>query len=228
MSSCGAKKKNGGDCKGRAMHNGRCRLHGGASLAGIASPTFKSGRYSKYLPLHLLSDFKEAKDDPELVECRDELALIDARLCQLAQRFQSGKDAEMWAVLGMQFDLLATAFDALLSAVEPETEAAESAVREAAGALEGCRSVVGEVRASESTWREVYGVLEQRRKLVETESKRLKDMSQVITAERAMTLILSLAAVVKKHVADPKQLAAISAELIQLTAGESRGEPVAA
>jgi len=29
------------------MPNGRCRLHGGRSLRGIASPTFKTGRYSK-------------------------------------------------------------------------------------------------------------------------------------------------------------------------------------
>jgi hypothetical protein len=220
MQSCGAKNKKGGICKTKAMPNGRCRMHGGATPAGIAHPNFQTGRYSKYLPAHLLADFQAAQSDPALVECRDELALIDSRLGQLAQRFQSGKDAELWAVLSMQFDFLATAFDALLSAVKPEGNEAEAAVREASGALEGCRSVISEVRASESTWREVYGVLEQRRKLVETEAKRLKDMSQMITAEKAMVLISQLAGIVKRHVTDREQLAAISRELIQLTAGD--------
>jgi hypothetical protein len=228
MRECGAKTRSGGRCKGQPMPNGRCRMHGGASLSGIASPTFQTGRYSKYLPAHLLADFQSAQADPTLVECRDELALIDSRLGQLAQRFQSGKDAELWAVLSMSFDTLATSFDALLSAVEPEGDEAETAVREATGALEGCRSVIHEVRASESTWREVYGVLEQRRKLVETESKRLKDMQQLITVERAMGLIAALADSVRRNVTDRKQLAAIQSDLIRLTTGAANQEAVAA
>ncbi|MDQ3523827.1 MAG: hypothetical protein M3451_02100 [Chloroflexota bacterium] len=29
------------------MHNGRCRMHGGKSYVGMASPRFKHGWYSK-------------------------------------------------------------------------------------------------------------------------------------------------------------------------------------
>jgi hypothetical protein len=32
------------------MINGRCNLHGGKSLPGIASPRYKHGLYSKYIP----------------------------------------------------------------------------------------------------------------------------------------------------------------------------------
>lgn len=31
------------------MANGRCRMHGGLSLRGLASPRYKHGRYSKDL-----------------------------------------------------------------------------------------------------------------------------------------------------------------------------------
>jgi hypothetical protein len=40
-------------CRKWAMTNGRCALHGGKSLRGIASPRFRHGRYSTLLPLNL-------------------------------------------------------------------------------------------------------------------------------------------------------------------------------
>jgi hypothetical protein len=45
--SCGAKTRAGGKCRAPAMPNGRCRMHGGCSLAGAASPRFKHGLYTK-------------------------------------------------------------------------------------------------------------------------------------------------------------------------------------
>lgn len=221
MKVCGAKKKNGQPCQAAPMPNGRCRIHGGKTPAGIAHPSFQTGRYSKYLPAHLLADFEAAKADPELVECRHELALVDSRMGQLAQRLQSGKDAEMWALLSMQFSTLAASFDSLLSSINVEDDEGKQSLRETTDALEACRLTVHEVRASESTWREIYGALEQRRKLVETESKRLVQMEQMITAEKAVALISLLGGIVRKHVTDREQLASISRELIQLTAGET-------
>jgi len=47
---CGARTRNGESCKRRPNHKGRCHLHGGKSLGGIAHPNFKHGRYSKYVP----------------------------------------------------------------------------------------------------------------------------------------------------------------------------------
>lgn len=52
---CGANKRKGGVCKGKAMKNGRCRLHGGLSTGAkttegklvSAKANFKSGFYSK-------------------------------------------------------------------------------------------------------------------------------------------------------------------------------------
>src|SRR4051812_9474451 len=44
---CGAKCRDGRPCSTPPMSNGRCRMHGGASLAGVRSPRFKHGRYSR-------------------------------------------------------------------------------------------------------------------------------------------------------------------------------------
>lgn len=44
---CGAKTRNGDPCRNWAMRNGRCRMHGGKSWGGIASPRYRHGFYSK-------------------------------------------------------------------------------------------------------------------------------------------------------------------------------------
>lgn len=45
---CGAKTRAGTPCKRWPLtFRSRCRLHGGASYSGIASPSFKHGQYSK-------------------------------------------------------------------------------------------------------------------------------------------------------------------------------------
>jgi hypothetical protein len=45
----GAKTRAGTPCKRLARWpRGRCRLHGGCSLCGIAHPNYKHGRRSKY------------------------------------------------------------------------------------------------------------------------------------------------------------------------------------
>ena len=91
---CGAKRKNaeGKVCqlppaKGRT----RCRYHGGASLSGIASPTFKHGRYSKVLPTGLRKKFEEAGKDPMLLSHEPELKLLDVKLSELIGELETGR-----------------------------------------------------------------------------------------------------------------------------------------
>jgi hypothetical protein len=47
---CGAKTRKGTHCQRFGNHTGRCSKHGGKSLSGMASPRFKHGFYSRYLP----------------------------------------------------------------------------------------------------------------------------------------------------------------------------------
>ncbi len=65
-------------------------------------------------------------------------------------------------------------------------------------------------------WQDVSAYVEQRRKLVETEQKRLIAMQQMMTAEQAALLLGAVAGVIRKHVNDRPTLAAISADLAQL------------
>src|SRR5262245_53115189 len=66
---CGAKTRAGTPCQARPCPNGRCRVHGGLSLAGVASPSYKHGKRSRYmrdLPRELRAGYRAALQDEEL------------------------------------------------------------------------------------------------------------------------------------------------------------------
>ena len=62
----------------------------------------------------------------------------------------------------------------------------------------------------------MISLVEQRRKLVESERRRLVELQQTITVERALVLVGAIAGIIKAHVKDRAMLAAISADLERL------------
>lgn len=69
-----------------------CRLHGGDSPSGIASPHFKHGKDSRYihvLPQELARHFDAT--DPRLVELSEEIAILKAGVASMLSRMQEAK-----------------------------------------------------------------------------------------------------------------------------------------
>jgi len=198
---CGAKTKAGTPCKNAPVKGrGRCRLHGGATPRGAASPHTKHGKYSKYLPTRLQSKYEESESDGDLIALRSEVALVDARVIDLVQRVDTGEAGEAWRKLGRAYDDMVRA-----------TKLKDTTGMRAA--LEQIGELISRGNDDYAAWDEITRLLEQRRKLVESERKRLVDMEQMITTERAMMLVGAVAGVIKAHVSDPKQLAAISQDI---------------
>lgn len=72
-------------------------------------------------------------------------------------------------------------------------------------------------RASiDGVWPQVENLMEQRRKLVDTESKRLKDLHAMVSVDRVMLIVSYLADSVKKHVKDPAVQTAIFTDMRRL------------
>jgi hypothetical protein len=74
-------------------------------------------------------------------------------------------------------------------------------------------ALMDQKRTDSAAWQEIGEAIEQRRKLVESEQKRLVALQQVLTAEQALTLAGVLVQIVTKHVTDQPTLAQIVADL---------------
>ena len=160
MNRCKAKtKQTGKRCK-RSPTPGRevCRLHGGATPRGIDSPHFKHGRYSKAMPDRLIEKYETARNDPDLITMRDDIALIDTRIMD-------------------------------------QLELAE---------------------ADPVIWDVITDLIEKRRKLCESERRRLYDLQTTMTAEQAMAMITALIAIIRSHIGDQDRRRAIVRDIRDL------------
>lgn len=213
MAQCTAIKRDGSQCRMNAIHGTtKCKFHGGKSLRGVASPRFKDGRYSKFLPKGLVAKYEQATSDPELLNLRDNIAVMDIRLGDLLESVKHSKGgASNWS----QIKKISRSIRASL-----EHEKIEEALDLVAKLDLVARDGIDQAH----TWSEIGVVMETRRRLTESEQKRLVAMNQTITAENAMMLVHALASIVKRHVKDRDALALISEELIQITG--RRGDPV--
>ena len=98
---CTAKAKTTGRrCKSPAVVGmDKCRMHGGKSVSGASSGTYRTGRYSKAIPERLAARYAEAQSDDRLTEMREEIALLDARLSELLSRLDTGESGAIWSAL---------------------------------------------------------------------------------------------------------------------------------
>lgn len=205
MSQCSAtSRQSGARCRRHAaLGRAVCVMHGGASLAGAASPSLRSGRYSKYLPVRLLARYQEAERDSELLALRDEIALIDTRLVDVLGRVETGESSSLWHQLHAAYKRMQMAHRS--------------------GDPDGLRLALVELgdliqrgHGDWAAWADVRSLIRDRQRLVESERKRLVQMQQMLSATEAMTLVTAISDAVKRHVHDPEALRAISAEVAQL------------
>lgn len=204
MTQCSARSKRTKErCRAPAMANGKCYHHGGSSKSGTALPQTTHGRYSKDLPTRLGERFLASRSDPDLLNLNAEIALIDARLGDLLRRVDSGESGELWKALK-------GTFKELEQAKRNGDDLAEALAFDELGQL------VSRASADYEAWIDVRLLVEQRRKLVDSEGRRRKDMQDMITSEKAMLLVTSLVDTVRRHVRDRDTLAAISADLARL------------
>jgi hypothetical protein len=201
MSQCKAMSKRSGERCRKHASKGRnaCSMHGGKSLRGVDSPRFKTGRYSKYLPDRLAEKYHEALADEELLRLDDEIALVDARLGDVLSRMTAPGESSpvrtrARAALGdLQRALIAgdDTHDALTRLDSALTEGLE------------------EQRASAS----ILTLIEQRRRLVDTERKRLADEDHAVTIDKLMLFMAALLDIIRRHVASPETRKAIADEV---------------
>lgn len=197
---CTAKAKSTGEqCQRNAMANGKCWVHGGPTPRGFALPQTIHGRHSKDLPTRLAGRYTASRNDPDLLNLSEEIALTDAFIEDARRGLDHGQSGRLFAEL---------------KAVWNELEAARRA-KDAEGMQQAIAEIGTLIRhgvASYAARSEAADLIERRRKLVDSEGKRRVAMQDTITSEKAMLLVSSLVAAVNRHVDDRDIRIAIAAD----------------
>jgi hypothetical protein len=207
--ACGASCRDGRKCpslplKGRT----RCKMHGGTSLRGPASPAFKEGGYAVDLPTHLAEMYQELADDPDWLSSKREIHLLGTRLRELNKRLTTGDG-------GSIFSKLAEIAGDYRAAKEAEDmEAAFAAAERMADAAE-------EGSEYEATWKEIQSAVDGISRVRDREVKRLVAQEQILTADQSGVLVAALVAAVRAEVKDKETLGRLGLRLQSiLTAGK--------
>ncbi len=166
-------------------------MHGGNTPKGIAHPNYSTGLHSKYVPAHMQAGYDQAITDPNLLSLKHDIALLDTRRDEILQQLSTGQTWSKVTELAYQVQNDLDALPMLLDAI-----------------AEGSKE--------QSVWAEWSSLAEQRRKHVDSERARLKDLNAMVSVEQVMILAASFAALVKKYVSDPVALRGISEGLIKL------------
>ena len=214
MAQCNAKSKRSGEqCKAQALKGkSKCRHHGGKSLAGKDSPSFKTGRFSKYLPDRLAEKYEEALSDPDLISLSNELALVDSQLTtQLELWHESGMNADGWARARELFRSFR------------RHSSAGDRVR-ALNDLEDLRILLDEGNENMIAWKFIGELIEQRRRLVETERKRLSDEDHAVSIDKLVLFMGALLDIIRRRVGDERTQREIAQDVRALMAGTTKKE----
>lgn len=193
------------------MANGRCRLHGGLTPFGPASPHWKTGRSSKVLPLRLRADYHAALADPDLLALRDDLALVTARLNDLLTRVDTGESGAGWKRASAYYEQLS---EALRTRDQAKATTAMTALGEA----------LAEGKSDYEAWAEIRALQDQRARLVTAELARLTKLQQFVEAQQVFALLNQVVELIKRHVNDPSAVASIAAGIrshIQVFSGNA-------
>ena len=199
-------------CHQSPMANGRCRRHGGKSLVGSSHPRFKHGKYSRSLPDRLQAAYLDSLNDENKLALDNELAAVDARLIELMNALDHEGDTAAWARANELMDEMYTA------AQKGQNQLATQKMME-------LRDVLKSGGHNHAIWEAILRTMERRRKLSETEQKRIVLARETMTAQQAQLFAARVIQIVRDSVKDPEILSKISYGLIQLS-GPASGDRI--
>jgi len=199
---CKAKSKRSQQPCQRRASRGRevCYIHGGKSPIGPGSPHFRTGKYSKFLPSRMAADAEASLKDETLLELRDAIAATDARIIDLLKRVDAGEAGSLWRQAQEAF-------------AKMRMEESRKNIDGMMIALSQAERYVSQGANDYAAWDELSKQFELRRKLCDSENRRLTQAHEVLNMDQAMLLLTQTVQIIQRHVTDRKVLAAIAADM---------------
>ena len=162
------------------MPNGRCKKHGGYAPTGIMHWNAQELRTVGNLPKHLQSDMTRALEDPDHLNLKHEIAMVDTHIATIKEALGTGLDIAAWKRIH-------TLADKLEHSLENDPESSELIATQLINTI---RIGSGE----RVVWKEYHEAAESRRKLTETASKREIQLKTLLKGDQILALVTGMAA----------------------------------
>lgn len=202
---CKAKSKRSQEQCKKPAARGRevCNIHGGKTLKGAASGTFKDGRTSKYLITRLQADYEENLKDETLLALVDEISVARAMMQEIMTK---GGSYVQWRDVQKAWK----AYKAALAGKD------RAEIEEAKQELE---RLIAQGAFDWQNRHELLDGFDQIRKLISSEHRHRIDNRMAITQEDLVTQMAAVAGLIEKHVKDRETFLAIVGGLDELVEG---------
>ena len=188
---CERIKEDGNQCLRAAMTGSHwCEVHGGKAAKGIQVASYKHGKYSRFLPARMVEHYEAALNDDDLLSLTNELALTDTMLADYVHRLETGESGALWKEAQKTMRELIRARDSKLP---------DSGSIMAACLLELEKIILRGAR-EEAVRSEIRDWVETRRKVSESERKRLEAADVLIDVREAQGMLHTMAMTVKESV----------------------------
>lgn len=167
----------------------RCQRHGGNARRGHEHHAFAGRGYAKDIPKRMMDRWESALSDPELISLHAEIALTDGRIGDLFRKMRENETEEA-------VDAAKRAIDAARTALEADKP------EDAKGHLERCSQVFEVLLGEQSTWLEIYELLDLRRRLMNTELKRVQMLEGNMTQAQAHAMFMTILLGIEREIPD--------------------------
>jgi len=194
---CGAySRRTGQPCQRPPMANGRCNQHGGKTPMGRASSNFKHGRYSKYMPAGMRERYFESINEPSVLELIDEIGIIDSRIADRLTALEEKTD-----VSSSTWRTVRTLWRTFMGHIRSGNQEGQQEL------LRQLNEVITSGSQQADVWDDLLNLVESRRKLVDSEGRRMEVKANIVTVEQAFYLVSATIDALKEVVyryADPE------------------------
>lgn len=196
--ACADKNAPGGYCHSQSRNiNGRCSRHADESQQGEMHASYKHGRYDKSLPKNLANDYKTLMEDPNYLDLRSSIAIADLTILEAMRNIEADDfSPDTWDKLQKcrvkmeQFCLGAGSMSN------------QKALEKAVSLMTECCILMQHGGSRSKSWDRITEISLKRAKLVDVQSKRLREEKQNIGADQAYKLFTNIITIVKENVRD--------------------------
>ena len=200
---CGTLRKVCGNYKVRGKT--RCVIHGGKKPSGIMSPMYQGKGLSVNLPTRLFEMYQLAVvngQDGRLLEMEDDINLLEVRKADLVSQLSKEGTDKLWQEARK-------IYDKFLSARKRAAGGSPKAGVQMYEALDELEAVLVKGYTQGAIWKQLLEVIDAQKRLKESEIKRRKDASTIVTEEQVATAIGRIVQSIKERVKDQDVRAAI-------------------